>query len=166
MDEQSIIVAKNLPGVQPENYGGDYHNNLLAQYLKCIDMADKISERRNTANIFCLSLNTGLISALGITNLFSNTMSDLILVVIAIAAVVFCICWYCLIQSYSNLNTAKFKVIHELERFLPTRPYFAEWECVDRGKTGKLYIPLTHIERYVPFAFILLYVALMITALV
>jgi hypothetical protein len=67
------------------------------------------------------------------------------------------------IQSYRDLNTAKFTVIHEVERLLPLRPYDAEWSLVKRGGDEKLYLPVSHLETKVPWVFFLLYVALMLS---
>jgi hypothetical protein len=58
------------------------------------------------------------------------------------------------------LNSAKFKVIHEFEQYLPMRPYDTEWEYVERGKNKKLYYPFTHIEKKVPYIFLFIYVLL------
>ena len=47
-------------------YGKEYSNHLLAQYKICVEMADKISARRCTANNFFLSINTFLLTAIGV----------------------------------------------------------------------------------------------------
>lgn len=70
--------------------------------------------------------------------------------------------WYRLIRSYKDLNTAKFKVIHEIEQKLPCAPYDLEWEKVGRGKDSKLYLPFTHIEICVPWVFLALHVFVLI----
>ena len=55
------------------------------------------------------------------------------------------------VGGYQDLNSAKFKVIHEIDRQLPVRPYDAEWESVERGENPALYLPFTHVERVVPW---------------
>ena len=76
-----------------------------------------------------------------------------------------CITWLALIRSYRDLNTAKFKVIHELEQRLPAALFDCEWEHAQRGE-GSAYRPLTHIEPYVPLVFAALYLILAIYAAV
>jgi hypothetical protein len=78
-------------------------------------------------------------------------------VVVAIAGIAISYMWYRLVRSYKDLNTAKFKVIHEIESQLPIAPYDAEWEAVGRGKAPELYLPFTHVEIYVPWVFIILH---------
>ncbi|CAD7855405.1 MAG: hypothetical protein [Olavius algarvensis Gamma 1 endosymbiont] len=65
--------------------------------------------------------------------------------------------WYRLVRSYRDLNSTKYKVIHEIEKSLPISPYDAEWEAVGRGEDPKLYSPFTHIEVFIPWVFIVLY---------
>jgi hypothetical protein len=53
--------------------------------------------------------------------------------------------WYRLVRSYKDLNSAKFKVIHEIEKSLPISPYDAEWEAV--GSIGRINTP-SHLPIY------------------
>lgn len=48
---------------------------------------------------------------------------------LAIAGIALSVLWEALITSYRNLNTAKFAVIHKIEKRLPISPYEAEWEA-------------------------------------
>jgi len=161
MNQQNNI-AKTLSGVPQSVYGASYLDHLLQQYLKYLEMSDKISDRRSYANTFFLSINTGLISAIGIANLVSEKIYPFFFSIIGIAAILLCYSWYRLIRSYRDLNTAKFKVIHEIENLLPIRPFNAEWEGVGRGEYKKLYLPFTHIELFVPWIFVILYISLII----
>ncbi len=70
--------------------------------------------------------------------------------------------WYRLLLSYKGLNTAKFLVVHEIEKTLPLSPYDAEWECLGRGKNSDNYKPFTHIEIWVPRVFIALHMVAVI----
>lgn len=73
--------------------------------------------------------------------------------------------WSRTIQSYRDLNTAKFQIVHEIEQLLPIRPYDAEWSLVKRGTDEKLYLPVSHLETKVPWVFTGLYTFLMIASL-
>src|SRR5579885_688417 len=154
---QTAIIADTLLSVPENVYGENYRAHLLEQYKTYLEMADKISERRSAANTFFLTVNTGLLSAFGIANFLEQKTSPVVFIVGGVAAILLSYSWYRLIRSYRDLNTAKFKVVHEIERYLPVRPYDAEWEALGRGENKKLYWPFTHIENYVPWIFMLLY---------
>jgi hypothetical protein len=63
------------------------------------------------------------------------------------------------VRSYRQLNTAKFKVVGALEDRLPASPYWhAEWVALGEGKDWRKYLPLTHLEQWVPVLFGLVYV--------
>ncbi len=53
---------------------------------------------------------------------------------ISIAGMLICYSWYRLIRSYKDLNSGKFKLVHEIEKLLPISPFDDEWEIVGRGK--------------------------------
>jgi hypothetical protein len=80
-------------------------------------------------------------------------------VFIPVTGVVVCFIWYSVVCSYKDLNAAKFVVTHELEKQLPVALFKYEWHvCGKDKKVG--YIPLTHLERGIPIAFAVLFVAL------
>jgi hypothetical protein len=58
------------------------------------------------------------------------------------------------------LTTAKFTVIHEMEEQLPVALFDYEWHVCGKGKDRTKYVPLTHLERLVPWMFGLLFVLL------
>src|SRR6266478_4640139 len=118
---QSQIIARTLLGVEEKDYGDSYHAHLLEQYKKYLEMADKISDRRSNANTFFLTVNTGLISAFGIANLASQRTSRFLFVTGSFAAILLSYSWYRLIRAYRDLSTAKFNVVHEIEKHLPLR---------------------------------------------
>lgn len=155
---QTAKIAKVLLSVPKETYGNNYNAHLLEQYKQYLNMADKISDRRSAANTFFLTINTALLSAFGIANLASQKVSPPLFIVGSVAAIILSYSWYRLVRAYRDLNTAKFKIVHEIENHLPVRPFEAEWEAVGRGNDKKLYYPFTHVENKVPFVFILLYI--------
>ena len=77
------------------------------------------------------------------------------------AGVLVSLTWYRIIASYRNLNSVKFRVIHEIEQHLPAALYEYEWYKAEEGR-GKAYRPLTHLELWVPIIFMALYVLLVI----
>jgi hypothetical protein len=132
-------------------------DHLLEQYKIYFESADRISSRRQSANSFFVTINTALIALTGYVCLGSDAAHGPYWLV-GLSGVILSYMWYRLIRSYRDLNTAKFKVIHEIESHLPISPFDAEWEAVGRGKNRKLYLPFTHIEIYVPWIFLILHI--------
>jgi len=75
-----------------------------------------------------------------------------------LVGVVFAGVWMGLIASFRSLNSAKFKVIQEIEQHLPLAPYKAE-EWVYK-KPASYMVALSKYESYMPLLFIVLYVGL------
>lgn len=147
-------LTNALQGVTANEYGPLYRDHALEMYKTYLEMADRISDRREKANSFFLAVNAALISLLA-KDAFETSPAaprELVLLV-SLAACVLCYFWYRIIRSYRDLNSAKFKVIHAIERQLPLRPYDAEWESVERGGNPKLYLPFTQVEKVVPWLF-------------
>jgi hypothetical protein len=81
------------------------------------------------------------------------------LIIIPIAGLLVSLAWYSMVRSYKDLNSAKFKVIHELEQHLPAAVFAYEWHHCEHGK-GKAYTPITHTERWIPGIFAMVYIGL------
>ncbi len=77
---------------------------------------------------------------------------------IAVAGLVLSCLWYRLILSYKQLNSGKFKVVHEIESMLPVRPYAAEWTALGQGYKPNQYKPFTDIELLIPRIFFCIHV--------
>lgn len=138
---------------------------VIEQYKLYVEMADRISSRRLTANSFFLSINTALVALTSYINNISNSSLLSSSLLISLAGMILCYMWYRLIRSYKDLNTAKFKVIHNMEKMLPFNPYDAEWIEVGEGKNKKKYLPFTNIEMRVPWVFLLIHAVVFCTNL-
>lgn len=130
----------------------------LELYKLSVEMADRISSRRLTANSFFLTINTGIVAFAG----YLSLSHDKELAVgqywfVAMAGIILCYMWYRLIRSYAGLNKAKFAVIHEMEKDLPYKIFDAEWLAVGEGKDSSKYLPFTKIEMAVPWVFLALH---------
>lgn len=141
-----------------------YQNHILEQYKMYVEMADRISSRRNASNLFFLALNSTILSAIGFSFEKINLVNPKWLVLIPISStIILIIAWIGVIRSYRKLNEAKYKVIGELEKKLPSSPYFCgEWRELNGGKDLKKYIPLSKIEIIVPLIFGILYIMICI----
>ncbi len=154
-------VAATLPGVDSAEYGPAYRDHSLEIYKVYVEMADRISQRREKANSFFLAVNAALVVFLAKDAFGGEAAAPRFLeLLVPVAAGVLCYLWYRILRSYRDLNSAKFKVIHAIERQLPLRPYDAEWESVERGKNPKLYLQFTRVERVVPWLFMIFYAIL------
>lgn len=139
-----------------------YQNHILEQYKLYVEMADRISQRRNLANVFFLSLHTLGLSAIGFMfEKISLVNPKWIISFPLFGIMLLCLIWLWLLRSYRDLNSAKYKVIGHLEKRLPSSPYWsAEWLELGEGKDIKKYLPLTALEVFVPIVFGLIYLML------
>lgn len=155
MADDHIISA--LTSVPPEGYGPKFQDHLLEQYKIYVESAREISDRRTTASNYLLTVNSLLVTLFGVTSFFQEKAVWQLAVMTA--GVLVSILWHSLVCSYKNLNTAKFAVIHEIEQHLPLALFKHEWDLCDKG-AGKIYVPLTHVERWIPIIFLSLYLVL------
>jgi hypothetical protein len=144
-------------------YGTEYEKHLFEQYKLYVEMADRVSARRMLANAFFVSVHTALITAFTVLLKEKVLLPTLAGLMPFLAVILMCFVWWRVLQSYRQLNSGKFKVIHALEQMLPVAPYGAEWNALGDGRNRKLYLPLTHIENWVPVCFGGLYVFLAAT---
>lgn len=158
------ILERTLFNVQPKKaLTPSLLQTYLEQYKCYLEYIDKVSDRRQSANSFFLTLNTGVCAVLGFA--FSkDSAAELkwLLWILPIAGIFSSYFWGRLVTSYRQLNTGKFAVLHLLEKHLPIAPYKAEWIAMGEGKDKSLYTPLTHLEVWIPRLFILMYIVLMV----
>ena len=135
-----------------------YHDALLDQYKTYVEMADRISARRGMANVFFLTLNTAIATAIGVFWEHPPTASVWLAVAPLVALLGQCVAWFWILRSYRQLNAAKYAVIGALEQRLPASPYWgAEWTALGEGKDPARYWPITHLEQWIPLIFVLVY---------
>ncbi|KND47801.1 MAG: hypothetical protein AB197_00965 [Parcubacteria bacterium C7867-002] len=159
-------ILKKLFVSESSKYGDKYIEHLLEQYKIYINAAEKISDRRQITNDFFLALNSGLVALLGfIATKTAQNETMLLLALASIAGITMCYFWYRIIASYKGLNDAKYKVVHMIEARLPLALYDTEWEMLGRGNDKEKYWPFSHIELKVPWIFIIIYAALLLSAL-
>lgn len=137
-----------------------YFDHIFNQYQICINAAEKIAEKRNIANTFFLSLNTFFITCISLSydKFLSNLTQKWILIFPLMTLLLLCYLWWRLLKSYSQLNYAKYRIIHEYEKHLPSSPYLLEWIILEEGKNPKIHQPLTDIEKIIPIVLSIIYV--------
>ena len=143
-------------------YGEHYKVHLFEQYRLYIESAEKVSDRRQNANNYFLAINTAIFSFLGL--IYEIKLKDIpfICILLSVVGILICVIFYFLINSYKQLNSGKFQVIHEIEQELPLALYQQEWKILGEGKNKKLYWPFSHIEIKIPFIFGLIYLILLV----
>ena len=163
---------------------------LLELYKTAVEMADRVSARRGSANTFFVTLNTALAAVVGIVSAAkkpsrggsSPSFDAFGLVVASVAGIVLAIVWWALLRYYRRLSRAKWDVINELERHFPVAPFTDEWarlhpeghaaaQVVRGSLWARIRVRSTHreatvVEQVVPFVFVALYLALGIRVIV
>ena len=153
------LPEEKLLGAAEATYGEKYRDHLLEQYKLYLGMADKISDRRQSANTFFLTVNSALVALFTVPGLGTTTWH----VTVSLAGAVISYTWYRLIRSYSDINSGKFKVVHRIETYLPIRLFDAEWVILGEGKNPKKYLPFSRIEMRLPWVFMVIYLFMLIS---
>ena len=168
-EQEQIRERLWTAGIGPDTYAGTgekYQAAILDQYKIYVEMADRVSQRRGLTNTFFLTLNSAIFTVIGVFWKDSPDGSAWLLVFPLIIALGQCTAWWWLVRSYRLLNAAKYRVIGELEERLPSSPYWrAEWVALGEGGDWRKYLPLTHLEQWVPVLFGLVYLAGFICAI-
>lgn len=147
------IASDRMPGVKD---AGHY----FELYKLAVEMADRVSARRITANAFFLTVNTALLA-------FISTSPMNLLWLVASGGIAISATWWVLLKSYRDLNEAKFNVITSMEENLETKIFGDEWKKLkeDRPKGWRgRYAELSSVERVVPIIFATLYAIVFVKA--
>ncbi len=147
-------------------YGEKFNDHLLEQYKLYVEMADKISERRMQTNKFYISILSALLALLSILISKDSFNQTLTFAIVSLLGITLSILWYINIKSYRQLNSGKFKIIHEMEQNLPFPCYDREWQILGEGKEKNKYLQLTRVEKYIPLILSIPYVILLLYVLI
>ena len=130
-------------------------------YKLFVATAEKVSDRRANANTWMLTVNgaiVGLYGYLGETKAsVDEWQKSLWLLAIPAAGVLICLAWASLLESYRRLNSAKFKVILDLETTLPGAAFTRESEHLKETA----HVSLSLRERRIPIVFAVFYLVLL-----
>jgi len=151
-----LFNRKNDETIRPADVAKADRAERLEIYKLMVEMADRVSQRRQAANSFYLSINTLLITA---SAYIGNTAtSDRVTLLVCSAGILISVLWTKAIASYKSLNENKFAIINALEVKLVAQPYSDEWALIDPSIHGKKHRPFHQTERLVPKVFIALFV--------
>jgi len=135
----------------------------LDQYKLAVEMADRVSARRGSANTYFVSLQSALVAVLGFLTTGDSAPDRWVLVAVCSAGFVTATTWFLLLRSYRDLNRAKYEVIRSIEDQLPHQVFDDEWNSLKRDPVKRWrprYAELGTVERVVPLAFAVLNIVL------
>jgi len=135
-----------------EDYGELLPAHLLEQYKLFVNTSLDVTSKRLEANKFHLTLNS---IVFGFASYLTTIDQNAVIILLSSIGILISIVWLKNIFSYRELNTAKFMVIHELEKYLPACLFKFEEDCY-----LKKYHGLTSTEKYYPVIFVILYIGL------
>ena len=146
-----------------ETHDDKYSDCYLELYRLYVSTSEVIAERRQKNNSFFLTLNTTIIAVISYVQLGTKPgeSSDLYWL-ISLSGMVLSYTWYRLIKNYKDINTGKFKIIHQIETKLPLALYTAEWDVLGRGQNSSLYLEFTKIEMAIPWIFFSIHTVVLI----
>ncbi|MEU9115337.1 hypothetical protein AB0D04_27040 [Streptomyces sp. NPDC048483] len=130
---------------------------VLELYKLAVEMADRVSARRGTANAFFLTVQTTFVALVGLGFPKLSDAPWWVPVSLFLAGVTLSATWWMQLRSYRDLNTAKFKGINKLEERLPVKIFTDEWEQLRRDPIHgwrKRYTELGTSERVIPVVFV------------
>jgi len=158
-----MVEIDDVFKISKEDYCEEYEAHCMSQYKMYIELMDKTSKRRLESNKYFISLNSFLVSLMGIIN-FSGILVE-VKVIWLIFTLVFGaalnLVWISILNSYRNLNDARFHIIHLIEDRLPISLFKQEWEYVQNEQKDK-YELLSQVEKNIPLIFTFLYLFLII----
>lgn len=151
--EGGEILTVSINSTRESEYGELYKSHQFEQYKMFVSSAEKISEMRFNSNKFFITINSLIVTLFGI---FLEKLSWAVWIV-PFLGIGISLLWVKSIKNYSDLNSAKFRVINKIEDDLPLDPYNKEWDIL---KNNKKYKTLSHTEQYIPCLFIIAYIIL------
>ena len=139
-------------------YGPSFQAHLLEQYKVFVESAQKVTDRRITTGNYLLTVNSFLLTVFGVAS--SQHLAGFWLAIVPVAGLLVSFTWYALVVFYRNLGASKYKVIHEMENYLPASPFRCEWQSA-REERAQRHRGVTHLERVIPLIFAVIYLALL-----
>src|SRR5689334_986000 len=106
---------------------------ILDLYKMAVEMADRVSARRSTANAFFLTAQTAFVAVIGLTTPSLLKAPWWTALAVSFAGATLSASWWLQLRSYRDLNSAKFKVINTIEEELPVKVFSDEWTALKKN---------------------------------
>jgi hypothetical protein len=139
---------------------------LLEIYKLHSELADRVSQRCEGANRLYVSVLAGMVTFLAVAMRFGvgSLPSDVMLGVAGSFGALLSLSWFVVLCSYRQLNSGKFKALHELETQLAYPFFTTEWRFLAEGRNR--YWKLTVVETGLPWVFFALFIALTVLSFI
>ena len=127
----------------------DFFHGLLEIYKLHAELADRVSQRREGANRLYVSLLVGLMVFLAALLRYGtgDLPAKIVLSGIGIIGALLSGSWYGIIRSHRQLNSGKFKTLHELEKKLAYPFFTREWDLLAEGLDRRRYWKLRLLAK-------------------
>ncbi len=140
----------------------DEKQELIEIYKLHAGLADSVSRQRGTTNRFYILVMSGLsVLFLALLQFRNGVPLGGLMIGFGLLGTSLAVAWYIHIRSYRQLNSGKFKPLHELEEKLAYPFFKREWELLEEGENPNKYWKLTVVETFVPIIFFLLFAAVL-----
>ena len=150
-----------LTSIASERELMDEKQELLAIYKLHAELADSVSRQRATANRFYMLVLSGLVVLFSALIQRQNGIPlGILMVGFGLFGMLLAAAWYVVIRSYRQLNSGKFKALHELEAKLAYPFFTREWDLLREGEERTTYWKLTVVETFVPAIFLICFAVL------
>ncbi len=140
------------------SYGESFQPHLLEQYKLYVESSQRVTDRRITTGNYLLTVNSFLLTVFGVAS--SQHLGGFWLAIVPVAGLLVSFTWYSLVVFYRNLGARKYKVVHQLESFLPVAPFRCEWQSAHEER-ARSHTGVTRLERVVPLTFAAIYLVLL-----
>ncbi len=152
------ICRASIFGATEDAYGPAYREHFFLQYKLFVESVNYTSDLKLKLNSFFLTVNTALITAIGLG--FSSGRfidSSVWHLLLPLAGVLISIIWWGATYSYKQRNIIKLRIIHCLEEQLPLALYTTEWHLMEENHGSSLKKRLFSIDLFMPFVFLVCY---------
>lgn len=127
------------------------------------DLAERVSQRRESSNRLYVSLTVGIVVFIASLFRFSPSGNPEAWLVASVSGtgILLSMVWWVNIRSYKQLNSEKFRVLRDLEKELVFAFFTEEWDPKSEGRKSNRYLRLTHVEAALPITFALMFASLL-----
>ena len=155
--KQEAVCRANIFSAPDSSYGSQYKDHFFAQYKLYVDSVNYTSELKLKINSYFLTINTALITAVGLINAKQSLNPFVWHFLIPLAGVLISCIWWGIIYSYKQRVIVKLRIIHCLEEILPLALFKTEWDLMNLDHNTPLKKFFFQIDVFIPFIFIVSY---------